>query len=146
LLSGEHKNTVLSEAPSGQARETFTHRIWQTWRFLHVKTQLDGRFDLLDILSARPGCTEEVFGQFRVVDRDRAGDWDQHRKARTFRKLARRCGAGASREVGLLSVKTLDIENFYTRHWLDRISRSNIGPLNAAKAMIPNSSCGSMSR
>jgi hypothetical protein len=44
--------------------------------------------------------------------------------------LARRCGAGAHREVCLLSINTLDIEIFYTRRRFGRISP----PLNVAKA------------
>ena len=55
---------------SRQALQSPAHRLRQRRAVAHVKTQLDGRLQLVDILAARAGGAQEALLDFPVFESD----------------------------------------------------------------------------
>jgi len=64
----DEKITVLGHSLSGQMVKTFPNSFGKGRRMGHIEAKLHGRSNLIDILSARAGGTDELQMNFSLVD------------------------------------------------------------------------------
>src|SRR5438309_4650285 len=64
----------VRHAASGDRAQPFAHGVIQRRRARGVEAQLDGRRDLVDVLSPRPRRADEPLVQLALVERDRRSD------------------------------------------------------------------------